>query len=110
MSWRGGMAFCLVCTSQKEREHLLMVIPCRLSDLEHDPDEPTSRKGPKRKQGGGGPSANVANLKAELRERLAEPLMARGVSARYPTSGSKVIIDDLLAEKGKWIHPMLPCL
>jgi ATP-dependent RNA helicase DDX24/MAK5 len=87
-----------------------MVIPCRLSDLEHDPDEPTSRKGPKRKQGGGGPSANVANLKAELRERLAEPLMARGVSARYPTSGSKVIIDDLLAEKGKWIHPMLPCL
>ena len=27
--------------------------------------------------------------------------MARGVSARYPTSGSKVIIDDLLGASGE---------
>lgn len=27
--------------------------------------------------------------------------MARGVSAKYPTSGSKIIIDDLLSSAGK---------
>ena len=39
-------------------------------------------------------------LKAELKTLLKEPLVARGVSAKYPTSGSKVIIDDLLAAAG----------
>jgi len=43
-----------------------------------------------------GKTGKVENLKAELREMLAEPLIARGVSARYPTSGSKIIIDDLI--------------
>lgn len=39
-------------------------------------------------------------LKAQLKGLLAEPLLARGVSARYPTSGSKVIVDDLIAASG----------
>ena len=43
----------------------------------------------------------MPELKAELKALLAEPLMARGVSARYPTSGSKVIVDDLLKNTGE---------
>lgn len=43
----------------------------------------------------------VETLKAELKANLAEPLLARGISTRYPTSGSKVIVDDLLQARGK---------
>ena len=45
-------------------------------------------------------ATNVASLKAQLAARLAEPLMARGVSVRYPTSGSNIIVDDLLTQTG----------
>ncbi|KAF7351230.1 DEAD-domain-containing protein [Mycena sanguinolenta] len=38
-----------------------------------------------------------ARMKAELKRLLAQPLVARGVSTRYITSGSKPIVDDLLA-------------
>ncbi|KAJ6487917.1 ATP-dependent RNA helicase [Mycena sanguinolenta] len=38
-----------------------------------------------------------ASMKAELKRLLAQPLVARGVSTRYITSGSKPIVDDLLA-------------
>ncbi|KAJ7778256.1 ATP-dependent RNA helicase [Mycena metata] len=38
-----------------------------------------------------------ANLKAELKRLLAQPLVARGVSTRYITSGSRPIVDDLIA-------------
>ncbi|KAJ6627886.1 P-loop containing nucleoside triphosphate hydrolase protein [Mycena sp. CBHHK59/15] len=38
-----------------------------------------------------------AKLKAELKRLLAQPLVARGVSTRYITSGSRPIVDDLLA-------------
>lgn len=38
-----------------------------------------------------------ANLKAELKQLLAQPLVARGVSTRYITSGSRSIVDDLIA-------------
>ncbi|KAK7044735.1 ATP-dependent RNA helicase MAK5 [Favolaschia claudopus] len=38
-----------------------------------------------------------SKLKAELKRLLAQPLIARGVSIRYITSGSKPIVDDLLA-------------
>jgi ATP-dependent RNA helicase DDX24/MAK5 len=41
------------------------------------------------------------NLKGELNELLRQPLMARGVSAKYPTSGSRSVIDDLLKEDSK---------
>ena len=33
-----------------------------------------------------------------MNELLRQPLMARGVSAKYPTSGSRTVIDDLLRD------------
>ena len=36
-------------------------------------------------------------LKAELKQLLSQPLIARGISTRYITSGSRPIVDDLLA-------------
>lgn len=41
-------------------------------------------------------SAKTAALKAELKELLAQPLIARGVSTRYITSGSLSIVDDMV--------------
>ncbi|KAJ6470650.1 ATP-dependent RNA helicase [Mycena vitilis] len=38
-----------------------------------------------------------ANLKAELKRLLAQPIVARGVSTRYITSGSRPIVDDIIA-------------
>ncbi|KAJ7512781.1 ATP-dependent RNA helicase [Mycena galericulata] len=38
-----------------------------------------------------------AHLKAELKRLLSQPLVARGVSTRYITSGSTPIVDDLIA-------------
>jgi hypothetical protein len=67
-----------------------------LSDPD-DPDLPYQRK----KNTRPGKTVNPEALKAELKALLREPLMARGVSARYPTSGSKVIIDDLLGASGE---------
>jgi ATP-dependent RNA helicase DDX24/MAK5 len=42
--------------------------------------------------------ANVktAAFKAELKALLAQPLIARGVSTRYITSGSTPIVDDII--------------
>jgi ATP-dependent RNA helicase DDX24/MAK5 len=76
----------------------------RLSDVEDEFEGGTHRKmQPKKKQDAVG-AAKVPALKAELKALLAEPLIARGVSARYPTSGSKVIIDDLINATGKQRH------
>ncbi|GJJ07838.1 hypothetical protein Clacol_002043 [Clathrus columnatus] len=41
--------------------------------------------------------SKVTALKAELNHALAQPLVARGVSTRYITSGTRAIADDLLA-------------
>ncbi|CAE6493815.1 unnamed protein product [Rhizoctonia solani] len=41
-------------------------------------------------------SAKVQKLKLELKELLSEPLVARGISRRYITSGSRSIADDLV--------------
>lgn len=41
-------------------------------------------------------SAKVQQLKSELKELLSEPLVARGISRRYITSGSRAIVDDLV--------------
>ncbi|KAG9313623.1 ATP-dependent RNA helicase [Chiua virens] len=48
-----------------------------------------------RKQAG----AQTAALKAQLKELLSRPLIARGVSTRYITSGSRPIADDIVAGK-----------
>ncbi|KAH7887065.1 ATP-dependent RNA helicase [Phlebopus sp. FC_14] len=41
--------------------------------------------------------AKTASLKAELKEMLSRPLLARGVSTRYVTSGSRPVADDMIA-------------
>lgn len=42
-------------------------------------------------------SVKTAALKAELKQLLAQPLVARGVSTRYITSGSRPIVDDVIS-------------
>ena len=44
-------------------------------------------------------------MKAELRQMLSEPLIVHGVSAKYITSGSRPIVDDLLAGERTSLHP-----
>jgi ATP-dependent RNA helicase DDX24/MAK5 len=39
----------------------------------------------------------MVRMKAELKHLLSQPLIARGISTRYITSGSRRIVDDLLA-------------
>ncbi|EIN08368.1 DEAD-domain-containing protein [Punctularia strigosozonata HHB-11173 SS5] len=49
--------------------------------------------------------AKIAKLKAELKQMLAQPLVAQGVSKRYITSGTRPIADELLA--GEYHETML---
>lgn len=63
---------------------------------ESDDEIARSQKAPKQRLRDTAP-----RLRHELDQLLAQPLMARGVSAKYPTSGSRVVIDDLLASKSK---------
>ncbi|KAG9104867.1 ATP-dependent RNA helicase [Ceratobasidium sp. 370] len=44
-------------------------------------------------------SARVHQLKQELKALLAEPLVARGISRKYITSGSRPIADDLVSAR-----------
>ncbi|KDQ09051.1 hypothetical protein BOTBODRAFT_138240 [Botryobasidium botryosum FD-172 SS1] len=68
-------------------------------DIELDPDiignfeDEGSRESKIRKSR----DAKVAALKSELRHLLAQPLVARGISAKYLTSGSRRIVDDMIA-------------
>lgn len=77
----------------------------RISDEDTAAHKANNRKKGKKQPGGGSAKpkteAAVAALRAELKHLLAEPLIARGISTRYPTSGSKVIVDDLLSSRGK---------
>ena len=43
----------------------------------------------------------LAALRAEMKTLLAQPLIARGVSTRYLTSGSKSVVDDLLTSSSE---------
>jgi ATP-dependent RNA helicase DDX24/MAK5 len=55
--------------------------------------------------------AKLGELKAELRALLKQPLVARGVSTRYVTSGSNPIAHDMLAGECEWIDvPTTLCL
>ena len=47
--------------------------------------------------------AKLVQLKAELRGLLKQPLVARGVSTRYVTSGSNPIAHDMLAGECGWL-------
>ncbi|KAG8760841.1 ATP-dependent RNA helicase [Ceratobasidium sp. 428] len=42
-------------------------------------------------------SAKVQQLKQELKSLLAEPLVVRGISRKYITSGSRAVVDDLVS-------------
>ncbi|KIR59411.1 ATP-dependent RNA helicase MAK5 [Cryptococcus bacillisporus CA1873] len=71
--------------------------PSMLDGEDDDPDAPYYK--PKKQDRSKG-KASVENLKMELKALLQEKLVARGVSIRYPTSGSKVIVDDLIKSTG----------
>lgn len=45
--------------------------------------------------------AKIAVLKAQLKELMSQPLLSRGVSARYITSGSRPIADDIISGNGR---------
>lgn len=45
----------------------------------------------------------MAAMKAELKHMLSQPLLATGISTRYITSGSRLIVDDLLAGECKFM-------
>lgn len=79
-----------------------------LSDDEDDEDDEGGGRSKKRDSstsnaGNKKTTQRLYNLQAELDSLLREQLMARGVSAKYPTSGSRVIIDDLLGDDGKFL-------
>lgn len=42
-------------------------------------------------------NAKLGAMKEELKRLLAQPLVARGVSTRYITSGSRPIVDDIVS-------------
>lgn len=49
----------------------------------------------------------LAALKAELNDALSKPLVARGVSLMYITSGTRAIADDLIAGNSKCSQAVL---
>jgi hypothetical protein len=44
--------------------------------------------------------AKVRKLKENLKQLLAQPLVAKGISTKYITSGTRPIVDDLIAGTG----------
>ncbi|KAF7325815.1 ATP-dependent RNA helicase MAK5 [Mycena kentingensis (nom. inval.)] len=70
-------------------EALDVEIDSDMMSASEDEEKPTNRQ---RKATDG----KNAQLKAELKQMLAKPLVARGVSTRYITSGSRTIVDDLI--------------
>jgi ATP-dependent RNA helicase DDX24/MAK5 len=52
--------------------------------------------------------AKMTALKAELKHLLSQPLIASGISAKYITSGSRPIVDDLIAGESKFVN--LKCI
>jgi ATP-dependent RNA helicase DDX24/MAK5 len=61
-----------------------------LSGSEDEQDRPTKHKAKSQ-------HAKTSALKAELKQLLSQPLIAKGISTRYITSGSRPIVDDLIA-------------
>ncbi|KAI6000111.1 ATP-dependent RNA helicase [Pisolithus marmoratus] len=62
------------------------VSPIEVCDYESNPSRYQKRRA----------ETKTASLKAELRELLSKPLLARGASTKYITFGSRPIADDLL--------------
>lgn len=51
-------------------------------------------------------NAKVESMKAELKRLLAMPLVAKGVSTRYITSGSRPIVDDIIQGDCECTRPL----
>lgn len=47
--------------------------------------------------------AKMRGMKAELKHLLSTPIMGRGVSAKFITSGSRPIVEDLLAGQSEFV-------
>ncbi|KAF5392731.1 hypothetical protein D9757_000998 [Collybiopsis confluens] len=73
-------------------------------DEDFDSDNDSSKSHPSKRQQKIN-QAQTAVLKGQLKEMLAQPIMARGISARYITSGSRSIIDELVS--GEYNDKML---
>ncbi|CAA7264354.1 unnamed protein product [Cyclocybe aegerita] len=71
------------------------------SDFVSDSDDESKVSTQKRKA----KDRKMAALKAELKHLLSQPLIARGISAKYITSGSRPIVDDLIS--GEFNEAML---
>ncbi|KAI0002587.1 P-loop containing nucleoside triphosphate hydrolase protein [Russula compacta] len=79
-------------------------------DLDSDYQSDDDRIGPTKRQNKAH-DVKLGQLKAELRQLLRQPLVARGVSMRYVTSGSHPIAHDILAGECKvdsFFHGDLP--
>jgi len=61
------------------------------SDFQSDADEDAPRATRQRSK-----DARVAGLKTELKQALSQPVVVRGVSAKYITSDSRPVVDDLI--------------
>jgi len=73
-----------------------------LTDINHfapssesDDDKPSGQQQKAR-------DTTVGKLKTELKHLLSQPLVARGISVRYITSGSDPIVEDILAGECKF--------
>lgn len=93
MRWRSSLILTLpgtVCSWS----HVDLLVSCVASDRLCSDDD--TAKGPS-KQKQKAAAAKTAALKVELKAMLAQPLVARGVSTRYITSGVHSIADDMVA-------------
>lgn len=74
----------------KPRTHIFITI-CSTSYSGSEDGQDRPRKQKKKVQ-----NAKTINLKAELKNLLSQPLISKGISTRYITSGSRSIVDDLV--------------
>lgn len=75
--------------------------PDLMCNVSSDDDDDTASGPSKHQRKAAG--AKTAALKAELKALLAQPLVARGVSTRYITSGVRSIADDFIAGECTWL-------
>ena len=83
--------------------HVDLLVICVASDRLCSDDDDTAKGPSKQKQKAA--AAKIAALKVELKAMLAQPLVARGVSTRYITSGVHSIADDMVAGECKLAPP-----
>lgn len=50
--------------------------------------------------------SEIASLKSELGYLLRQPLLARGISTKYITSGSRSVVDEIVAGTSEFSTPL----